>query len=125
MGDIEDKVEGLGREVSTLTGVVGQHINQYSEDSERRDKVAEKRHEELMDGMGTLGIDVGKNTRKLRDQEVAEEAVEKEREKTGMVGGFPDIQKMNGKAKIATGVGLTAALALAYDIFRHVFDAAP
>lgn len=79
--DLEDEVKGLGREVSTLSGTVGSHIKQYSEDTERRDRVQAFQHKEVMGTLDTMGRELGEgiavNTRKLRDYEVVSKALEK------------------------------------------------
>ena len=90
--NLEDKVDGLGNEVSTLTGQVNEHIAQVAIDKveDRRDHAA--RHKDLMDV-------VTENATQLRV--IAE--IEDDRFKRGQVtGDFPaGPMPMNGRARIA------------------------
>ena len=117
-GKIEDNVATLTGEVSNLTVKVNGHMEQVAADKKEAKEENLDRHKDQMSlAEKTLGV-VQENSKQIG----IIKAVGEDRDKMGR-GGFP---QMNGKAKIAAGgVGLTAALALAYDIVRHVLDGAP
>lgn len=114
-GKIEDNVATLTGEVTTLTERVDTHITQVAADRKEAKIENKDRHQEQMTLAETTLEAVRDNKVELR----IIKALDNDREKRPG-GGFP---QMNGKAKLAAGgAGLTAALALAYDIVKHVFD---
>ena len=91
VANLEDKVDGLGSDVSTLTGRVNGHITQVAVDKVEDRRQHEARHKDLMDV-------VTENATKLR---VISE-IKQDRKERGDTCDLPaDPVPMNGRARVA------------------------
>jgi len=121
---LEVEVSAVKTELSTLSGKVEGHIEQGVRDKREAKADNERRHAEVLDGLGTLGTGIAENKTEL-DFIKRLDTDRRERAKNGLTSKeFPANPKAAQATKVAVGTGaaggIVAILYIIIEIIKYL-----